>query len=166
MTCSLGEVPSFDIHDRDVITFLDTTGEVYISTSQTSYQFTSMSLTITCTSDESIHMQPLRTVTDTFTVNFISPSALYCANSFDAYVFSSYEPDPFQTYVIDQENPTTLTLTPQFLSFSPTCPAICSLYEVVDGADISMPYLLPQASDPSFTSFDKRTGELVIQTNN
>jgi len=165
VTCTLGEVPSYTVHDTDVITFNDSTGEVFISTSQVSYQFTKMSLTITCTSDESIHMTPLRTVTDTFTVSFNSPDAADCDNSFDAYVFETYIPDYQQTYIIS-DPPIKKSIMPEFFALSMTCPVICTLHELLDGADSSQPQLLPIASDPSFESFNQFTGELVISTTN
>lgn len=153
------------MHDTDVITFNDNTGEVYITTSQSTYTYTKMSMTITCTSDESIHMQPLRTVTDTFTVNFISDTTVDCNNSFDAYVFESYVPEEFQTYTITQDG-TPKSMMPEFWGMSMDCPTICTLYDAVEGMDIYDPTSLPVASDPSFYSFDQFTGELVISTTN
>ena len=76
--CTLGEVPSFTKYDTSTINFNTHTGEAFITTSESSIQFTSMSFIITCTSSESIHMEALRTVTDTFTVNFKNPAAGNC----------------------------------------------------------------------------------------
>ena len=59
-----------------------------------------------------------------------------------------------------------MSIKPEFFALSYDCPAICTLYELLDGADPSQPTLLPQASDPSFVSFDQFTGELVIATSN
>ena len=142
ITCTLGEVPSLTQHDSDVISFNENTGEVSIATSQSSYTYTKMSLTITCTTDESIHMAPLRTVTDTFTVSFVSETTVDCDNSWDAYVFETYVPSHQQTYVIAQDG-TPKSIKPEFWGMSVACPVICTLYELVDGMDPSIPSNLP-----------------------
>ena len=52
---------------------------------------------------------------------------------------------------------------PEFVAMSVDCPAICTLYE---GYNSENPSSLPEASDPSFYSFNKFTGELVVKTKN
>lgn len=43
------------------------------------YAYVTMDFMLTCTSTDSIHIEALRTVTDTFSVNFISASAYDCS---------------------------------------------------------------------------------------
>ena len=107
-------------------------------------------------------MEALRTVTDTFTVNFINPAAQDCAIAEDAFVFLMEQPAEHQVYIIDGNN-TPLSILPDFFGISSDCPAICTLYEGYNSED---PTVLPEASDPSFYSFNKFTGELVVRTKN
>jgi hypothetical protein len=87
-----------------------------------------MDFQLTCTSDESIHMTALRTVTDTFTVNFISAAASSCEYATDTYVMLNMAPAFQQIYNIDGSN-TPMSIKPSFFSLSMTCPTICTLYE-------------------------------------
>lgn len=116
--CTLGEVPSQDTYNTDIITFDATTGQLSIATSSSStYAYTSMDFVLTCTSTESIHMEPLRTVTDTFSVNFVSASTVDCANDYGAYIYG-YTPIPAQqTYQIDGGN-AEMYITPSFFTIN------------------------------------------------
>jgi hypothetical protein len=107
-------------------------------------------------------MEALRTVTDTFTVNFKNPAAGNCEEASDAIVFLLTTPDDHYTYIIDG-NSTPLSILPEFVAMSVDCPAICTIYE---GYNSENPSSLPEASDPSFYSFNKFTGELVVKTKN
>lgn len=106
-------------------------------------------------------MDALRTVTDTFTVNFVSAAAASCEFATDTFVMLNMAPAYNQAYLIDGSN-SPLSIKPDFFSLSMTCPTICTLYEGHD-AD---PTVLPQASDETFQSFNQFTGELVVATNN
>jgi len=161
VTCALGEVPSRTEYDSSVAFFDWVTGSVTISTSSGFYEYKKMDFIITCTSDESIHMEALRTVTETFTVHFVSPDAADCATDPTAFVMLSWGPTYEQVYVIDGLS-TELSIKPQFFELSQNCPTICTLYEglATDGLDAG----LPKASDPSFRSWNQFTGELVVAT--
>lgn len=51
------------------------------------YAYTTMDFVLTCTSTESIHMEPLRTVTDTFSVNFINAVDFDCSQDYNGYIY-------------------------------------------------------------------------------
>lgn len=57
-----------------------------LSTSLDAYVYTKMDFIITCTSVSSLHMEALRTVTDTFTVNFKSSTTVDCETDFNSYL--------------------------------------------------------------------------------
>ena len=120
-----------------------------------------MDFQLTCTSDESIHMDALRSVTDTFTVNFISAAAASCQLATDTYVMPGMMPPYDQTYLIDGTS-NLLSIKPEFFALSMTCPTICTLYE----GHADDPTILPQAADETFQSFNQFTGELIVATDN
>lgn len=160
VTCVLGEVPSRTEYDSSVAFFDWVSGSVTISTSSDFYEYKKMDFMITCTSDESIHMEALRTVTETFTVHFESPGAADCANDPTAYVMPSWPPATYeQIYIIDGASQE-LSVKPQFFELSLNCPTICTLYEGL----AEEPDGMPLASDPSFRSWNQFTGELVVAT--
>lgn len=86
ITCTLGEVPSLTQFDNNVAFFNWQTGSVTISTSFSGYEYTKMDFIIQCTSDESIHINALKTVTETFTVHFVSPDAESCITNPTAFI--------------------------------------------------------------------------------
>lgn len=159
VVCTLGEVPSQTVHDTDIIAFDSSNGQLSIATSSSAYAYTSMDFVLTCTSVDSIHMEPLRTVTDTFSVNFISSSSYDCSFDYNGFTLNHIPLAEQQNYQIDGSN-MQLAIQPMFFATSTECPVICGLYEG-HNADTSQ---LPQASDPVFRSFDQFTGRLTVST--
>lgn len=68
-------------------------------------------------------------------------------------------------YTIDGTNQP-LSIMPTYFSLSTICPTICTLYEGHSPDLYNVPSYLPQASDPSFQSFNQFTGELIVSTTN
>lgn len=64
------------------------------------------------------------------------------------------------TYNIDGSN-SEMYVQPYFVSYSPNCPAFCSLYEG-HAFDLTT---LSEASHPALTRFSHQTGQVVIATN-
>lgn len=150
-----------DEYDTQIIMFDEQTGVVSISTSSSSYTLTTMDLMITCSSTESIHMGPLRTVTDTFSVTFVSDQTQTCLDDPTVYLFQMNPEVPYSnTYNIDGSN-SEMYVQPYFVSYSPNCPAFCSLYEG-HAFDLTT---LSEASHPALTRFSHQTGQVVIATN-
>jgi len=167
VTCELGQIPSTSQYNNQIVSSFDTTtGAMSIATSDSSHEYTAMSFVITCTSDESVHMEALRTVTDTFTVNFLSAAAGDCATATDKWLMLGMPPLYNQPYIIDGTS-AELSITVDFFSLSMYCPAICTLYEGYYQNDF-MPSMgvLPVATDPSFRSWNQFTGELIVATDN
>ena len=106
-----------------------TTGAVSISTSVMTYRGLTMDLQITCTSQESVHMQSLRTVTDTFSINFVGDTSYNCETDPSAFLMLMTAPEKNNLYNIDGTGATMIIRT-DFYAFSEVmCPALCTLYE-------------------------------------
>lgn len=145
LLCTLGEVPSRTNYNDEIIQFDSMTGQLSIATSSMEYNGITMDLMITCTSTESINIEALRTVTDTFSVRFIGSESLACAQNSGAFVILGGFFTQNYEYMIDGAN-TPLMVEPMFMQFDPFCPMICTLYE----GRSAEPWLLPIASDPVF----------------